>query len=273
MARRKSANEAIVQPLGKTSPSPHSRIDWVTQRRASAVEVRRYSRFVIVMKRALPMAAFVLIAAVVAYSLVPRQANQAKIEFVFKELGISGGDLAMLEPKLSGTDSSGDPFVVTAAKATQFEHDPDRAMLQNVEGDLTLKDGNWLNATSPRGLLDISRSQDPHCTKITCPSKQTLDMFGPVAVFSDNGYEVHTMFAHVDMSAGVAKGNRYVRGQGPLGTFSADSFVFEFQGNEPVPHPGAKSKIVRKKPVDTGRKIFLYGNVHMTIFGHGMKQS
>src|ERR1700683_4163232 len=112
MARRRIAGEAVVQELG---PAPaRSRTEWATQRRASATEVRRYSRFVVIMKRILPLAATALVAAVVAYSLQSRQPDQAKLALPFAQLGIVNNALAMVKPRLTGADSSGNPFVVTA---------------------------------------------------------------------------------------------------------------------------------------------------------------
>jgi hypothetical protein len=178
----------------------------------------------------------------------------------------------MVKPRLTGTDSSGNPYVVTADKAVQYAHDPNRALLFNVEADLTLRDGNWLNATAPHGVLDASHPREQHCTKSTCPSNQTLEMWGPIAVYSDDGYEVHTTFAHVNMGTGIVNGNKYVRGQGPMGTFYADSFVFKFHGHMPAAEKGKTSKTARNA-ANAAKQIFLYGNVHMTIYGHGMSQS
>ncbi len=177
-----------------------SRTEWAAQRRASATKCGAIRASSIVMKRILPLAASVLWRPSLPIRCNRGSRTRQNRHSFSRNWEFDKGDLAMVKPNLSGTDSSGDPFVVTAAKATQFAHDPDRALLDNVEADLTLRDGNWLNATSPHGLLDAPHPAQ-HCTKITCPSKQTLDMLGSIAVFSDNGYEVHTMFAHVDMSA------------------------------------------------------------------------
>jgi lipopolysaccharide export system protein LptC len=268
---RKSASEAVVQALGP-APAQRTRIDWADQRRASAVEVQRYSRFVIVMKRALPLAAMALLAVVVAYSLVPRQPDQAKLAITFRKLGIINNDLAMIDPKLTGVDSDGNPFVVTAEKAVQYAHNGDKALLQNVEADLTLKDGSWLNATAPRGILNIVHSHEKRCVKVKCGTSQVLDMSGPIAVFSDNGYEAHTTYAHIDMGSGIVRGNRYVRGQGPMGTFYADKFVFMFHGHD-LTRPTTRKTKRSKDPAMAQKKLFLYGNVHMTIFGNGSRQS
>src|ERR1700677_2156208 len=104
MARRKAANEAVVQELGP-APAQYARVGWGEQQRSSILDVQRYSRFVIVMKRALPLAAVALLAVVVAYSLVPRQPDQAKIAIQFRQLHIINNDLTMIGPKLTGVDS------------------------------------------------------------------------------------------------------------------------------------------------------------------------
>jgi hypothetical protein len=144
--------------------------------------------------------------------------------------------------------------------------------LDNVEADLTLRDGNWLNATAPHGLLDAPHSANQKCAKTTCSANQMLDMWGPIAVFSDNGYEVHTTSAHVDMGGGIVRGNKFVRGQGPMGSFYADSFVFKFQAHVPEA-PKSQKPQSAKSPGTAEKKIYLYGNVHMTIYGHGMSQT
>jgi len=270
MTRLKSASEAVVQELGPAVPQ-RGRIGWSEQRRASNVEVQRYSRFVVVMKRALPIAAFALLAVVVAYSLVPRQPDQAKVTLTFRQLGIINNDLAMIDPKLTGIDSDGNPYVVTAEKAVQYAHEGGRALLKNVEADLTLKDGDWLNATAPNGVLYTLHSHDSHGAKAKSDANQILDLSGPISVFSDNGYEVHTTVAHIDMGAGIVRGPRYVRGQGPLGTFNADKFVFTFHGRQQARANGKARQA--KESAASYEKIFLYGNVHMTIFATGSRKS
>lgn len=229
MARSESANDALGDAPAR---GPRPRIDWTARARSSATDVQRYSRFVVIMKRALPMAAAALLAAVIAYSLQPRQQDIKRLATTFQRLGIVNNDLAMIKPKLTGVDKDGNPFVVTADQAIQDPHDMKRAQLQNVEADMTLKGGNWLNATSTYGHLDAGI--------------QKLWLWGVIDVYSDNGYELHTTAANIDMSRGIVIGGKPANGLGPLGTFRSDRF-----------------KIDRK-----ARVIYLYGNVRMTIIRH-----
>ena len=211
---------------------PRLRRDWASRTRISAHQSERYSRFVVLAKRGLLIAAAVLIAAVLVYSLQPRQ--RERIAMSFQRLGIVNNDLAMIKPRLTGINEEGDPYVVTADRAVQDRGSAKRARLVNVEADVTLKEGSWVGAMAPYGVLDAAA--------------RTLVLTGAVAIYSDKGDEAHTTAANIDMRSGMIEGDRAVSGQGPSGTFRADRF-----------------KIDRVHKV-----VYLYGNVRMTIDGHGL---
>ena len=226
MARRRSTKEAVVQTLG---PAPKGRTsrDWTARSRGSVGDAQRYTRFVDIMKRALPLAAAAILAAVVAYSLQPRE--QDRVAMTFDTVSKIENDLAMIKPRLTGKDSDGNPFVVTADAAIQDARNVHHARLKNVEADMTLEKGRWITATAAAGLLDA----DAH----------KLWLEGPIAVYSDEGYELHTPAAEVDLTKGLIHGNSGVHGQGPMGTMRADRFSIDRQ----------------KKTMQ------LHGNVKMTI--------
>ncbi|MGD0191646.1 MAG: LPS export ABC transporter periplasmic protein LptC [Rhizomicrobium sp.] len=219
-------------PLPKVA---RSQVDWSVRARADLQQTERYTRFVVIAKRVLLGAAAVLLAAVLIYTLQPRQKNGADYaKFAFKNIEIIGDDLAMTSPRLTGVDESGDPYIVTAELAIQDHLNAKRAKLKNVQGDVTLKDGTWATGTAPSGFLDASR--------------KLLTLTGRIDVYSDNGYEAHTTAALINMDTGMITGNREVTGQGTLGTFRADRF-----------------KIDRDKKL-----VYLYSNVRMIIYGHVM---
>lgn len=228
--------EAVAEALGR-APIMRGHRDWSARVRASVRQTERYSRFVTIMKRALPLAAAALLAAVLVYALQPRQETGHRLAMTFQRLGIVNDDLAMMKPKLTGMDDEGDPYVVTADEAVQENADAKRAVLRNVEGDVTLKNGSWITTLAPTGLLDARNRR--------------LTLNGAISVYSDSGYELHTTSAGVDMRSAIISGDRTVTGQGPLGTFRADRF-----------------KIDRR-----ARIVFLYGNVHMVIDSHSLKHT
>jgi lipopolysaccharide export system protein LptC len=206
MTRRSGVSEAVAQPI--SGAQSRSRRDWTARTRDTALNALRYSRFVTVMKRALPIAAGGLIAAVIAYSLVPRQSD--KLSLAYQSIGTINNDLTMTKPRLTGTDHNGNPFLITADAAVQDPANVRRATLKAVEADLTLDKGRWLNATAVKGFVDMD--------------KGALALTGGIAIYSDDGYELHTARADVDLKKGIFKGPVEVTGHGPAGTLHADTF-------------------------------------------------
>ena len=206
MTRRSSMTQAVAQPLGGIPL--RVRRDWTARTRDTALNALHYSRFVAVMKRALPITAGAIIAVVVVYSLVPRQSD--RISLAYERMGKIDNDLAMLKPRLTGSDRKGNPFVITADAAIQDPHNFRRATLKKVVADLTLDKARWLNANATHGFVDLEKS--------------TLTLTQGISIFSDDGYELHTTRANVDLRSGTFKGPDAVTGQGPAGTLRADRF-------------------------------------------------
>jgi lipopolysaccharide export system protein LptC len=204
------------------------RHDWSSRARSTAMDALRYTQFVGVMKRALPVAAFAVISAVVAYFFVAR--SPSRVNLGYEQLGYVENDLAMIKPRLTGQDSKGNPFVITAEAAVQDAKNPKRARLTKVEADLTQGQG-WINADAAAGLADMDAG--------------LLQLDGGINIFSDTGYELHTKSAFVDLKKGVMHGHDAVTGQGPMGGLRADEFHYDR---------------------DT-KQLSLSGHVQMTILG------
>lgn len=189
--------------------------DWSARARSTAMDALRYTQFVGVMKRALPAAAFAVIAAVLAFFFVQRQPT--RFSMTYEKMATLENDLAMIKPRLTGVDDQGHPFVITAAAAIQDAKNPKRVRLNKVEADLTLEKGAWINADAATGLVDMKAG--------------SLQLGGGINVYSDAGYELHTPSASVDLNEGVVHGDEEVKGQGPLGTMRADQFHYDRGSN------------------------------------------
>lgn len=186
----------------------HTRFDWSARVRSTTSEALRYSRFVRVMKRVLSFSAFAVIFAVLAFFFVERQPH--RLELAYEQLGKLQNDLAMMKPRLTGADSKGNPFVITADRAVQDAHNPRKATLTNMEADLTVDKGNWLNARARNGMVDMNTGQ--------------LELSGGIDVFNASGYELHSRSATANLKQSIIHGHEPVTGQGPQGTLRADSF-------------------------------------------------
>src|SRR4029077_7541069 len=93
---------------------------------------------------------------------------------------------------LTGSDQSGNPFVITADAAVQQGANTRKVALRQVEADLTLDKNRWLNASATHGFVDMDKS--------------ALSLTGGIAMFSDDGYELHTPPANVDLRKGIFRG-------------------------------------------------------------------
>lgn len=202
--------------------------DWSARVRTTTMEALRYSRFVALMKRVLALGAFLTIAAVLAFFFVERMPRQMSYE----RLAHVKNDLAMIKPRLAGTDSKGNPYVITADQAVQDAHNPKKAILQNLEADLSLDKSDWINARARAGLVDMTTGQ--------------LELYDGIDVYTAKGYELHSNSASANLKQSVIHGHETVTGQGPDGTLRADEF-----------HADRDTDI-----------LTLSGHVHMTLFGH-----
>ncbi|MBW8708236.1 MAG: LPS export ABC transporter periplasmic protein LptC [Alphaproteobacteria bacterium] len=182
--------------------------DWSARVRTTSLEAVRYSRFVALMKRLLSLGAFLIIAAVLAFFFVQRLPRQ--IQMSYERLGHVENDLAMMKPRLTGADSKGNPYVITADMAVQDAHDSKKATLKNLEADLALDSKNWLNARARTGMVDMASGQ--------------LELTGGIDVFTATGYELHTSSASANLKQSMIHGHEPVTGQGPDGTLRADEF-------------------------------------------------
>jgi hypothetical protein len=81
---------------------------------------------------------------------------------------------------------------------------------ENVVGDITMQDKSWLALEATRGLMD--------------GEAKTLDLYDTINIFTDKGYECHTVTARYDFGAGVLQGSNPINCQGPLGIITAKSF-------------------------------------------------
>ena len=194
---------------GNEAPSALVR-NWRTSPRETLHQAERYSAFVRVMKRALPLAALGLAIAVLIYALQPREVG--RMAMTFDTAQTIENDLTMIRPRLTGVDDDGRPFVVTAETAVQ-EQGAERIRLDDVRAELTLANGSPLLFTAAEGVLDRATSQ--------------LDIYGGIEVSAPDGYIARTATARADLRTGLVLGNSPVTAEGKMGTLRAERFSFD----------------------------------------------
>ena len=168
-----------------------------------------YSRFVGAMKILLPLTAAALIGLVVAWPDDSRDASGFRISFANVVPG-DAGSAGMNRARYIGTDTNNQPFVITADTVTPDSENPNRFRLSALQADITFDDGSWMSLMAPTGLYDRDA--------------QILMLPKEVDIFSDQGFELHTTGARVDLARSVAEGDQPVQASGPLGVLEANGF-------------------------------------------------
>lgn len=188
------------RPSARGLPPPH--------------DIRRL-RLVSLGKVAAPLVAVLMIAALVALPLFgPGSLEDSAVDKQLEE----GGDLAagMVRPTFEGLDGRGRPFVLRAQTADFASGDQRFLRLDQPEGDLMLSDGSAVALSAAKGLYD----REDRLMRLT----------GEVTLFHDDGFEVVTDTAWLDISGGRAEGSDPVAGEGPVGRITSEGFRIEEEG-------------------------------------------
>lgn len=169
----------------------------------------RHTRFVSVMKWLLPITAIVLIA--IAFVIPGLQGEDDTISLEYLKISESDQKLTMTKPRFLSSDKGNQNYMVTADSATQKTTDDKRIELINMQADITLKNGQWISVSAPKGWLN--------------PDTEVLDLTGGVEIFSDNGNQIFAKTAQVTLKEKRVTSPDGLQGHGPLGDLKADSFV------------------------------------------------
>ena len=172
---------------------------------------RRYSRFVGIMKIALPLAALCLIVLIVAWPALRGQ-EQPMVEALEKQPDV----LQVTGPVLVGTDREDRPYSIAADRANQGPEGPHIVELTQPEGEIAMPGGGRISLNADLGRFDRDSKQ--------------LHLMGDVQLFSDDGHRFATEDAYVDMDTQSAWGDQPVQGEGPSGKIEAEGFRIEDNG-------------------------------------------
>jgi lipopolysaccharide export system protein LptC len=175
-----------------------------------------YSIFVRVAKYALPLAALVIVCVLITRlttgnSQVQNLASEPAAEKT------TPGQIELVQPKYEGVDEKGQPYTVTADKATRLDKEPDNILFTNPVADITLTDKTWLAAKATSGTFN-------HTTDV-------LDLKDNVTIFHDSGYELDAQDLRIYLKLKTARTTLPVHAQGPIGTITAQNMSVLNQGN------------------------------------------
>jgi lipopolysaccharide export system protein LptC len=190
-----------------------------------------YSRFVMLMKITLPLIAAVLVALIVVWPQFRQVREGFRIEIA--RLNHTLGGQVVSNARFTGADVRGRPFSVTADSANQQDGQPNTVLLEHPKADITMQNGAWVASSAPSGKF--------------LRNEQLLELTGGVNIYHDNGFEMHSPTASLDLKRGTAEGKEPVQGQGPTGDITASGF----------------------RVLDNGARVFFTGPAKMTLRPEG----
>jgi lipopolysaccharide export system protein LptC len=166
-----------------------------------------YDHFIKLMKDALPIAALLL---VLALLILPFMQDR---EFSFildkRKVAAAGERLRMEAPLYRGSDSQGRAFVLQAARAVQKSSNDPTLVLEKLKATLQMKDG-VAELTADTGSFDLK--------------KERLTVSGIITLKRADGYRFAASDVLVDLNSRTAWSNNGIEGDGPFGHFRAGSF-------------------------------------------------
>ena len=178
-----------------------------------------YSRFVALMRIALPATAGAIVILVIIWPQFGEKSKSFQLGLSSIKLEDEGGQ-HLINPRFSSADSKQQPFNLTARIATQQKSNPNLVELTLPKADLTTKMGTWIALSAKSGLYDRAA--------------ETLKLMGDVNLFHDSGYELSTMVANLNLAQGTAEGDLPITGHGPSGTIKGTGFKIVGQGKKMI---------------------------------------
>lgn len=195
---RESAGHSLMEGLGLSA--------FIPKPRAKAADIRSRRLMIRTVQFLLAVLAVGTLGALMWAAYSGHEENRFNLGFSSVEH--KEGTPVMVQPKFEGVDADGQPYVITAAKATQAT--PEIAELVTVQADITLKDGRWVSVLAKTGVIEVK--------------KKKILLRGDVQFHYDGGISFYTEEAFIDASINHMHGTKPVQGQSLNGTIRADGF-------------------------------------------------
>lgn len=178
----------------------------IEPRRATTLRAARRRTGVVKLIRLLLLAAIATIAIVVAVTAFTR--SQAAEEAAASASG--DGPAPMINPRVTGRDERGNPYVVSALSAARADEEAQVVDLDKPKLTFQDKLNPTTHVSADRGRYDREA--------------RTLALLGAVKLQFENGYAFETDQALIHLRDGRATGETGIVGRGPMGVIRAKSF-------------------------------------------------
>lgn len=220
------------------NPSPHDESIDLLIRSDENIQLnnkksKRHSTIVRRMRLLLPIAAL----GVVVILMTWKSENTPVVAVPREEISpqtVSQNEL--INPKFQSEDTSGQPYSITADKATQNAEDMDTLQLQKPVADITLKSGGWVSLKAATGQYK--------------QEGRDLSLDGQVEIHHDSGYEIQTQKMNIDVKDQIITSDTPITGHGPAGEISASGLSVDGNNKTVIFNGPAKLTLHKTTPVD-----------------------
>jgi lipopolysaccharide export system protein LptC len=177
-------------------------------------EVRRRSRLILLLRRALPAAIAAVFAVLIGWVLV------RTVLTALSDLTRAAAVIHMTNPHFYGQDDHGRNFVVAAREAQRSLRVTGEIRLTEPDLKLAGTGGRSFAVSARQGVYD--------------DASHRISLQGDVRVSTGDGTTFRTQQALIDMRSGTVSGNSPVQGAGPLGQINASSYAIYDRGAQAV---------------------------------------
>ncbi len=228
------AGRAGLQAMQAPPPAPVDDEDHAGMRPRKALslrQARRHQRRVRGMRRVLAACMGVQLALVIGFGVV----NSIEPGAAFADSPpLPEEAVRMVNPRFTGRDAGGSPYVIVADAAERRSTDPQRLELTNPRMTVVTNGRQSFDVVATRGVFARERAilelTGDVCMKTISLDAPEIDERGCLESFRDplghkSGYAFQTSRARVFINSGRAEGNAPIDGSGPMGKISAQGFA------------------------------------------------
>jgi lipopolysaccharide export system protein LptC len=202
-------------------------ISWEPRRRMTLDAARKRSNMIRILRLSFLILSAVIIAVVALYILAHALNKETAPP---PDVQSTDGEVRMINPRFSGRDGNGRPYVVIADTATRRQDEPETTYLVNPRLD-TEPGEDSSQVTAKRGIYQANL--------------KILNLYDDVVFSTPNGNTYKTGHAEFFIDTDMIVGDSPVKGTGPTGSVSADAY----------------------KIINGGEKVTFFGNVITNIQG------
>ena len=211
------------------------RLDFIRPRQTRRIQRAREGRMARVVGKLrlwLPLSAGLVFGALFLWPIISPN-------FTMKDIVKNIPDLVIDNLHYTGADDKNEPYSLLAVRATRPTALHGIYDLTQPEGEITLQNGAWLDGKADYGRYDEVNKK--------------LWLGGNVRVFRDNGYQMTTDEAQVNLDTDDAWGDKTVLLQGGFGTIRGQGFRFLDSGHTIVIQGPVKAVLSLHRGADSDK--------------------